>query len=1140
VRRVTDVLPIDDAAAPRPDARTVIRRSGDAATDPTMLGAPSSLSGAEAATAPQRFGRYELKTVLGRGAMGTVYRAFDTQLKREVALKLLRMQPGESRELERRFRLEAEAAARLRHPNLVAVFDLGTEGGQPYLTMELLEGGSLAHFLSKRGGKLPPHEAMRLARDVALGLACAHEKGIVHRDLKPENILLEREGTETPCPKISDFGLAQALGGRGDARLTVHGTILGTPAYMAPEQAEGDLDRVDARSDVYALGTVLYEAATGKAAYAGKDPMGVIFEKLKNDPPPPRGLGRDLETIIAKAMAREPERRYAHAGEMADDLDRCLTGAAILARPESAMEGTMRRLRRNRGLAAAVSVVALCLAVAGAAAWRSALDRKEQKRLEEEALGFLRSVAETNLHASLALRRAGLPVAAQEPFLARVEAAARQAAARGPASPEPHYRLGRAYRALQRFDAALEEQNLAVAKDAAYAPARYERALLDLRRWERRLAELRAAWTREEGRRLAQSGELESVASRPKPPSDAELASGDAEAARLRDRIVGDLAALPEGPDASCLRGLVMLHGATADERTEGKRRVEAALAADPTREEGYEGLAHAAGEDTKEATKRWSLGIAADAGYIPFRLGRASVAAAEAERAMAFGGDPEEACGRAESDLSRVLELDPGRTEALLARGRILRLLADRMGETGGDPEETFEKALKDLTSAVATLPQSAEAHLERGHVHATWGYWMRDQGEDPDERFGKAVEDYDAAISLAPLAESGWRARGDVRRQWARQEKHRGRDPRALYGRALEDYAHALSLDPRAATLWTSRAAVRQGLSVFARVSGEAWKTLLDEATADLGRALELEPRSTWIRRLRAQTGILGAGCLVQDGEDPSKAFEAILEDLDAMIAAQASAPALMERASARVQWAEHEHALGRDPAQLVAAARADLDAAREEGAGLWGFWLELGRLELLEARRGDALAGARRAAQVFTEAIRIHSDATDAHMFLGMARHLEGSALAARGEDPAPAWDAAEESLARALQIHDRWEQVWFRRGRLRLERGDRRGALEDFAQVVTVNPAYVDGWTALAEAKRREGRLDDARSAAERAVSLGPNHAGARLERARVRLELGDRTGAGADLEWIESKVPAWKDEIAGLKRRANGE
>lgn len=1159
---------------PAPLPATVLRPSGDPSPSarpgdtpatllgPTVLGAPAALrSPAAASPPPERFGRYELRGQIGRGGMGTVYRAFDTQLKREVALKVLRVQDGDRAEQFLRFRREAEAAARLRHPNLVVTYDLGVEGEHHYLTMELVEGGSLARHLANAGGRLPPQEAMRFARDVALGLARAHESGIVHRDLKPENILLENfEGTLRP--KISDFGLARAVSETGDARLTLSGSIVGTPSYMAPEQAEGKLDEVDARSDIYALGAVLYELVCGRTPYPGTDPMRVLMTKLAEDPPRPRtvhaGVARDVETIIEKAMARDRGRRYASARAMAEDLDRCLIGEAILARPETGLEAAWRTVRRRRGVVAGTAVLAVALSIAGVAAWNSRTAR-------DEALRNLRSIAATNLDASLALRRAGAPLARQEPFLAKLETAARDTLSKAPALAEPHYLLGRMYRAQLRFDDALAEQERAVAKDPEFAPARYERALLNLRLWEQRLTDLRAAWTRDEGRRLAESGQLaragmgEAVLS--EPPADTALAEQDPEASKLRERIAQDLgrveARMPGSPEASCLRGLVELHARAAD----GGVRVEKALASDPTLEEAYEGLARAARArgDLAEAAKIYGRGIEADRGYVPFWIGRAELAAVEVQRTMVSGGDPIPACRRAVDDLDQALRLDPASRPALLLRGSVRLKWGDRLGDDGKDPEPLFEDALRDLTAAGET----ADALRLRGKLQDTWAYWLYDHARDPRKRFGSAVEDFGRAIALDPLAASGWWGRGDVRRHWGLVLKNTGEDPRPIYEEAVSDYAKALELDPRCADLWRSRAEVRLALAVFGYMHGGRVYDDLDMAGADLDHALKLEPDSGWIFGARAQIHMFRGECLVLDGEDPRDAYAKAVADLDRQMKTDASATSLAYRATCRIVCAEYEFARGRDATELLAAARADLQATHPDTARSYFVWFVLGRLDLLCSQQARA-AGAdpfrylQSARAACDEALRVNADSTETLCWLGMIGRHEGLCRADRGEDPGPAWKVARADFDRALAITTSWYWVWLQRGLLSLSRAGfeaARGAdageafaaaVADLDQLLKVKPGFVDGLASRGEAKRRwaewdpkdaEARLRSALADLDGAVEHGPNHPGARVERARVRLALGDRTGAEADLEHALKVAPAWRTACAPLLEQA---
>jgi Tfp pilus assembly protein PilF len=288
--------------------------------------------------------RYEIVEEIKRGGMGVVYRAWDPHLGREVALKVL-LEDSDA-EARRRFLREAQLAAQLHHPNIVPVYDTGECMGQVYLAMLLIEGTTL----DKAG--LDLKGSLAAMRDVAGAIDYAHQRGVVHRDIKPSNLMIDR-GSRV---YVTDFGLARKT--EAAAGLTLPGAILGTPAYMAPEQAQGLV--ADARSDVYSLGATLYELVTGRAPFAAGDPVLILQYVAWTDPPPLRShrrdLPRDVETIVAKAMERDPSRRYASARAMAEDLGRFLDGEPILARPPGIAYRVRRFLGRHRWLLPASSV----------------------------------------------------------------------------------------------------------------------------------------------------------------------------------------------------------------------------------------------------------------------------------------------------------------------------------------------------------------------------------------------------------------------------------------------------------------------------------------------------------------------------------------------------------------------------------------------------------------------------------------------------------------------------------------------------------------------------------------------------------------------------------------------------------------
>jgi serine/threonine-protein kinase len=283
-------------------------------------------------TAPLRpFGDYELLEELGRGGMGVVYKAWQRSLGRVVALKMILRGTHASAADLARFRSEAASAAKLDHPHIVSVYDIGEVDGQPFFTMKYVEGITLAGRLSQ--GPLEPREAARIMRDVALALHAAHQSGILHRDLKPSNVLLDKAGQ----PHLMDFGLAKRVD--GGAGLTHSGDILGTPSYMPPEQAAGVRGELGPTGDVYSLGAILYQLLTGRPPFQAASTMDTLMLVLEQEPVPPRLLNpnvpRELELICLKCLQKPPDLRYATAAQLAEDLQAYLNNEPISASPRS-------------------------------------------------------------------------------------------------------------------------------------------------------------------------------------------------------------------------------------------------------------------------------------------------------------------------------------------------------------------------------------------------------------------------------------------------------------------------------------------------------------------------------------------------------------------------------------------------------------------------------------------------------------------------------------------------------------------------------------------------------------------------------------------------------------------------------------
>ncbi len=370
------VLTVEWEAATPPLLETV------AATEKTTA-SPEGLS-----PRPAPVAGYEILGVLGRGGMGVVYKARQIGLNRLVALKMIHATDhGDPRQLAR-FRTEAEAVARLRHPNIVQVYEVGEAEGCPFLSLEYVEGGALSQYLN--GTPLPARQAAELTEALGRAVDHAHTQHILHRDLKPANILLQAPGLlpgGLAVPKVADFGLAKRLD--QEKGQTHAGTVIGTPSYMPPEQAEGRIKDLGPAVDIYALGAILYELLTGRPPFKGETLMDTVRQVVHEEPVSPVRLNSkvpfDLQVICLKCLEKEPRRRYVSAAALADDLRRWLNGEPIRARPAGALERAVKWSRRRPAAATLIAVSVLALAaLIGLAVWHDADTQAHNQRLHLE------------------------------------------------------------------------------------------------------------------------------------------------------------------------------------------------------------------------------------------------------------------------------------------------------------------------------------------------------------------------------------------------------------------------------------------------------------------------------------------------------------------------------------------------------------------------------------------------------------------------------------------------------------------------------------------------------------------------------------------------------------------------------------
>jgi len=757
----------------------------------------------------KRFGPYVIQAELGRGASAVVYRAHHVSLDRPVALKVLLETTNAG--LAERFRREAVAEARLRHPNVVGVHDAGTVDGRPYIAMELVEGRTLAEVLATR--QMTLRQKVELVAKAADGLAHAHTHGIVHRDVKPTNIIVDTHGE----PRIADFGLAH-LAGAGT--LTRAGVAIGTPMYMSPEHVRGE--GVAERSDVWGLGVTLYEVMTAHPPFAGATIEDIFARILMSDPEPPRTLNpaisRDLETICLKALEKDASRRYATAAQMATDLRRWLEGAPIAARPPSTIERVSRGVRRRPAVVVAVAAV-LVLAIAGAiVVWRWPRDPAASPPPVADRLPEAMAAIERGRGALEEAVRATyvrpLDVAGMRERLAKAHAAFEQALAAAPRLATAHFLMGRVWELEGWWDRAEASWREALAIDPSLAAARYQLARM-------RVVEyflLRCGAESERGRPPTAAVAEEAASELEKSAEDdVQRAVARLLLAQVRDPATFDAVAAPALRELQGRTGAEDLFWVAAMGVPEANRAklLDAAIQRRPGHAAALflRASLRARGE-SKAALADYDQAIAIHPRFFFAYVNRASLreppeALEDLAKAMELRpdhpvpynnrGDVHKAQRRereAIADFERAVALDPSYVRAWV-----------NLAEVHADAGD-FDAAMKVAERAIAARPGGARLLTVRGRIRMLKG------------DLAGARADHDAAIDADPRLAEAWNNRGSVRQQ---QKDYAG---------AIADLTRAIELLPDGAGAWFNR-------GVAKHFSGDPAAAL-----ADYDKAIELNP--------------------------------------------------------------------------------------------------------------------------------------------------------------------------------------------------------------------------------------------------------------------------------------------------------
>ena len=709
-------------------------------------------------------GRYVRVQRLGEGGMGEVWRSWDRDLQRWVALKFLRV---DNLSDLARFQKEAQTVAKLSHPNIAAIYDVGDHNGRPYIAMQYIEGPTLNAF---------PNEdlqtVVRLVRDACHGVHHAHENGVIHRDLKPQNILVEgkvgpgskstrslRASMATPAfrPYVVDFGLAKETAITSST--TQAGNTVGTPPYMSPEQVRGAGETLDARSDVYSLGATLYEVCAGRPPFRSTDPYDLFKMIVERDPPPVRDFNKavepDLENIILRCLEKDPSRRYASALELAEDLERYLDREPVLAKPAGLGYRLGKRMRKNAALTAALGVLLIAI---GTGAWllvAGNLERERERQAEEAARKTALDAAELSRRALESVKEAKALWRVRhssreqwEKLLREAETLARASLEKHPGLAAGHYTLGEIRQAQGSWSEGVKSFEKALEVDPSMPGAWYRLGLCRLELYTERMF----------GPGIIEVGlpEKEAVAWR------AARAESDKAAAIASLKRYARL----RGESPAVLRTSEAAIAIAEGNYDEAERICDEVLASTKTDEQVWllKAMALCSRRDFARAHE-----------VLTVLINDVMPQLAQAHYLLGWVREKQKDLPKASAACTRALELNPSLVSALVTRAWARCGMNDEAG------------MLEDAARAIGIDPACAPAYYVRG--------WARERQND----LKGAAEDYGKIAALHPDYAPIYEIRG-----WAYERME-------AWTQALEDYAEAVVLGSRAPGDYANCARVR-----------------------------------------------------------------------------------------------------------------------------------------------------------------------------------------------------------------------------------------------------------------------------------------------------------------------------------------
>ena len=812
--------------------------------------------------------RYEFVSFIGEGGMGRVYKALDPKLNRHVALKFIR---GEDPVALERFVREARVQARIEQDFICKVYETGEVEGRMYIAMQYIEGQTLTRMRDE----LTLEQKVKLIKESAEGIQAAHRLGLIHRDIKPGNIMVEK--TEDGWhPYVLDFGLARETQAAG---ITVTGALVGTPGYMAPEQAWGDFRQLDRRMDVYGLGATLYFLLGGHSPFESESSMVALRRMLEEDVAPlhtiVKNVPEDLETVVMKCLEKEPERRYESARALANDLQRWLDGEPVLARKTSLSYRLMKRARKNKALVAvsgAAIVAILILAAYGIqttlqARTRAALAQRFGQQIERMD-AILRIGHTIPLHDTRKERRM---------IGAQVEEIRTQLSTLGSVAIGPgNYALGRAALALDDPTGARKYLETAWNSDYREPEVAYALGLALGRIYQHELESVETI--RNKDVREAKKKELEH---KYRDPAVRYLKSGANSISDAPEYVEG-LIAFYEKRFADGLQ-----------KANEAAQRLPWLYEARLLEGDIYtaRGNAKRAAGDNQNAMQEYTRAKEAYADAV--RIGESDGEAYEGlcmvslnlmyTRIYSTGGDLSGETANANTACGKAMQADPDRASPHVRMSNVYWIQATSQNLAGENSEPALQSSIHEAQAALQLDPKSALAYKNLGTAFQILGNTVAKKGSDPSVSLAQAIDSYSKAVALASSDITIYNSLGNTYAIQGDYEKDNGRDPRNYYRESIETFEKGISIDSQFAYIYSNLGVTYKDLSVYEEDHGFDPEANMNAAIKNYKKCLELKPDDNFAWNNLANEYKNIAYYYLRTGRDPSSQIEQGIRALD-----------------------------------------------------------------------------------------------------------------------------------------------------------------------------------------------------------------------------------------------------------------